>query len=542
MAGSTPLLSNIHRTLPVLAELYQNHAVTATAAAASPLSTSTFPPEPANDAEGLQVLRFFSHELQMGAPALERWRDGLARAVDRRWGALHSDRTMDRGGSTTDLVQTQVGLDEELLQPVLNAHTERHSSSSRNSGCQWFRPREQDTRFLQDGRFQLHLTVSPFITLSPPGIPREGKHPPPPSPRPTQHAESSSFRAVKAIPAGMHVLSLPTDAVLFADPPPTADPLLSFFMHVEDLVGQLVAADEDPGSVHHGYVSYLKDSIVPARNLPFLSEEEVVKLVGATSAGAVESQVSDGAVQEHTALALWRFFHKDMQGAPLSVFLRDHLDKDSYAWWVSAVLSRRAGTASLIPVLDKLNHSPLPNCYYTMSSRRTVCGLDVFDNLLAGVPLPYLYEPYVHVFTIRDVRPGEELTLCYASAPEGLYKMHSPSSPGVRSPTADGATAAPGSPTTVGPMDAALQALFPPVDADGGVATCQRLLHPGRQHVDLPEGRSAWQMQWGWVPACDAVYSEADLRVMAALVAERRVGTRRLLFPMSAAEGAECQR
>lgn len=576
----------------------------------------------------------------------------------------------------------------------------------------WFIPREQDVRLVQSVHRDLHTVVSPFVTLSPPAracssleemraihnathcstafeaacatattvsssvtahttptraASEESADYSPPCTTPSSAQDTSTFFALRDIPAGMFILSIPTEAVFFARPPPASDVVLSYFMHVEDLIGQLVAAAEEDGQASHkGYVRYLMQSVVPCRNLPFLTREEMQTLMptlacpatDATTQGEAfggdhvrvdgphETHVRRTTHHSHPAWQLWQFFHEDMAGLPLSPYLRERLSKEEYAWWVSLVLSRREGAATYIPLVDKFNHDPSPTCYYTMSTPDTFCAIDVLDNLMAGVSGTLLYQPHVHVFTIHHVRAGEPLTLCYASATHGRYTYptttttHPASlSKAAQSWRRDGLGASGES----GDADEAAMLSLPLTrddkrvtrdthrdkvncgmvrkkgdpdrthagavgggnggvfdrrtdnhnnhadhdarawnekdasctgkeherraacavremfgDTDGSVVdssaatdtmsfTDVRTLgraagaeegvriipgqHAGRQEVHTEEGRATWQLQWGFVPPCDAVYSASDLQQVATIVAERRVDTRRLLFP-----------
>lgn len=367
----------------------------------------------------------------------------------------------------------------------------------------------------------LKSVVSPLVTLCPPAGGATGA-------APRTEAEASRLYAVQDIPAGMVLLSVPTDAAFFAQPPPASDALLHYFMQVEDLVGQLVAAGESPdGASHHRYVEYLRESVVPCRNLPFLRRKDLAALLQPNPAGgeAVEERErgEDGGRAASPATVLYEFFHTEMGREPLSPYLRERLDADAYSWWVSLVLSRRSGAATLLPLVDKLNHSPVPNCCVTMSSAETLCGLDLLDNAIAAVPAELLGQPYVHVSAMRDLRRGEELTLCYASASEGLYTTASSGRP-PPPPAQATSEAVEELARDTAPLDFASEAEL--------VAFARRHAHRGKQEVETPEGRAAWQLQWGFVPPCDSVFSARDLKQMALLVAEKRINTRTELFPL----------
>ncbi|KAK7196964.1 SET domain containing protein [Novymonas esmeraldas] len=555
---ASPLLQHIHHSLPALHQLYSNAAAGAAAHHTSPTPPpTTFPPDPLTPEDGDGVLRFFCTELGMGAEPLRRWRQTLHQRSAARWCTADAAVPWTRVGGA----------------PVAAAAAAGASPSVR-----WLRPRLQDVAVVRSAVRELKLLVSPLLLLSPPPTRTAAATSPPThthTARPTSHEECSRWYATHAIPAGMLLLSIPTEAVLFASPPPAADPLLSYFMTVEELVAQLVSAVDDPAAPHHGYAAYLCDSVVPCRNLPFLSVAEVQQLVAAAptitppapaaGAAAAAADVGDtrgafagddtgdgddrrGSALVSPALSLAHFYHVDMAGEPLSQYLRARLTSAEYAWWVSVILSHRSGSTSVLPMLDKLNHSPLPNCTYTMATAETMCGLDVVDNLVAGVPAELLYQPYVHLCAMRDIPAGAELTVCYASAADSAYRRASrrpPPPPPVMTLTRglerDGRRAGAPPPRTPPPRSAdmaeAMGQLFEEeVDvtaADDVVTAAQlrHLQHPGRQEVDTPEGRASWLQQWGFVPPCDAVYGGQDLREMAALVAERRIDTRAQLFP-----------
>lgn len=417
-----------------------------------------------------------------------------------------------------------------------------------------------------------------------------------------------------------------------------------------------------------GYLSYLKESVVPCKNLPFIrTKEELFALLRPYSLSEEESKIANepksfnedtrshkekghGRREEGTTLSsglprsgaldesglstpssttpvttlssfsvdnkikeekqkhalensvayrLWSFFHEILKGEPLSPHLRQYfhlpplpVDDDSafspsssssrtspsmlpiYHWWVSLVLSRRLGPSCVIPLVDKLNHSPLPNCYYTMASpvpvedgdrprhdcdhhssseadagdhdntlspsgstscssssswealRQSMSGLDVFHNLLAGVPSIYLYEPYFHVYALRDIHPGEPLTLCYQAPKHQMYRsantlsMFSVMAEANRNDKSGGGEGLP-KPTIATTSTAALLAH----------ESSLRLRHPGKSCVDTLEGQGSWHLQWGFAPKDDAFFSSQDLMEMGILLTEKRVEERKLLFP-----------
>ncbi|KAG5481090.1 hypothetical protein LSCM1_06769 [Leishmania martiniquensis] len=617
------LLQHIHRSLPALQKLYaraeqtqrQGEKQFAEGAAQAQVprgadgsrveadSPTPFPADPNSAEEGDRVLQFFCKELKMGEAALRQWRRKLQQMSAQRWGlpeipaslpplpkaplpslqAPPGSRAPPARGTTIQWTRVRTphaaAVSTSSASGAPSSAADAGTSGS-SSSFLWLRPRLQDVAVVQSAMRSLQFVVSPLVLLSPPPVVAAS---PPHSAssdgsaaarcnatRPTSYEECSRWYATRPIPAGMFLMSLPTEAVLFADPPPATDPVLRFYMQVEELVAQLVSAVSDAAAPHHGYASYLCDSVVPSRNLPFLTLADVQQIFGSATAGSPAPSFQApghtenagegaGGAGDSPALSLASFFHDDMAGEPLSDYLRSRLSRPEYAWWVSLVLSHRTGTTSLLPMIDKLNHSPLPNCYYTMATEDTMCGVDVLDNLLAGVPGELLYQPYVHVFALRDIPAGAELTLCYASAPDGLYRpadRYLPAPPpslatgegGGARRHSNAATAASASAASVEGMDAVMRALFPDsnvpalvesgvdissgANADPAFASQLRLLqHSGRQEVDTPEGKARWLLQWGFVPPCDAIYSAQDLREMATLIAEWRVDMRSSLFP-----------
>lgn len=563
-AGPSILLRNIHCSLSALARHYEQGpsgqldipqvgggtAPPSGARLKGTSSLSAFPADPQNADEGHRVLHFFCKELNMGSDALLQWRQRLQEMMERRWRLATPPHLKD----SASLEQPWIKVAPSSRKSDLN----RAGGPSRSSSA-WLRPRQQDMQLIRSAVGQLKLVVSPLILLSPPPIyaaeaPGTGVQP---NARPSSHEECSRWFATRPIPAGMILMSIPTEAALLADPPSTADPILRYFMQVEELAAQLVAAVAETSSPHHGYATYLCDSVVPSRNLPFLSENDISQLLDSGAGlpaeeGSVSSSLSSPpprgeapAQDSRTSPAqlLWTMFHEEMKGEPLSSYLRQRLGREEYAWWVSLVLSHRSGSTTLLPIVDKLNHSPAPNCHYTMSTESSFCGLDVVDNLVANVPLELLYQPYAHVFAMQNIAAGEELTLCYSSAQSGQYRPAShqmpkkplsllQSAPEVTSPSSDVGTTA-NAATAISSEDVgnAVSELFPDAALSEDAAPLHELQHSGKQEVMTPEGRARWQLQWGFIPPYDAVYSARDLEEVAAIVAERRLDTRQLLFP-----------
>jgi hypothetical protein len=114
-----------------------------------------------------------------------------------------------------------------------------------------------------------------------------------------------------------------------------------------------------------------------------------------------------------------------MQRTPLSGILGAALSEheggpsaalDVYQWYVSVVMSRRCGLSMIAPFLDKLNHSHEPNAYFSMATSRSMCVLDVVDNMVSGVDDTLLQEPFLHVFSIQPIPKGSPVTISYSTA------------------------------------------------------------------------------------------------------------------------------
>lgn len=276
------------------------------------------------------------------------------------------------------------------------------------------------------------------------------------SPRAADTA-SSELIATRDIAAGMFLFSLPTEAVLFSDAPALADGdiVAEHFLHVDDLAGQLLASaagatadDSTTRPSHRVYAQYLRKTVTPPNNLPFLDKCDL--------------RTSD-------AVPLWEQFHIAMRQQPLSEYLAANLSADEYLWYVAVVMSRKCGHSMIVPLLDKLNHSAEPNAYFTMSTERSFCGVDLLDNIVAGVSEELLVVPHVHVFAINPIPKGTPVTISYSDA----------------NPSTD-------------------------------------------------EGADLWKLNWGFVPPAQSAYKEEELRVIANIVAARRVEQLSSLFPPEA--------
>lgn len=658
--SQTPfLLRHLHCSLSTLSLLYEKQGVArkekskaslnsmdTVSSGASTVGYSSFPPEPMTETDGEHVIEFFCRELKMGVEALKHWRKELQKRSQRSWEVLQnpqeSTQPLDCINSE-NVPKTNTGFERDhrsiwlqhisscvsadIWAEAMGRSTLKKSFTPQNDRRLYFYPRPQDTLLMQYCITQLKSVISPFVTLSPPprSIPRSRRELPtadcaPPFPsrvgwkdeskedyRPFTYETCSTFYATRHIPAGMFLLSIPTAAGAFANPPLTHslspfasaddcednDPYLTYFREVDDLVGQLcLAANLDLGeqsssSSLNGYVEYLKQSVVPCRNLPFIqSKKELFDMLQPFAAAQLREGKATGEREEvggkpiqycseeqvlenSVAYELWSFFHEKMKGRPLSPVLCKHFQLDTeggeqgaqsistglaeYHWWVSVVLSRRLGASCLIPLLDKLNHSPLPNCAFTMaspvevgeadkahsttnngsvSSRSlfdTMTGLDVFHNLLSGTPSIHAYEPYTHLYAIRDILPGEALTLSYVAPSHSAYRPAS---------TLSLEAAVNGIPVINAALGKDIEA---GLSSKSLLAEASRLnlFHPGTHHVDTVEGQGSWRLQWGFVPKKDSVYSASDLHEVSMLLAEKRVEERKKLFPLTPSEKAE---
>ena len=384
-------------------------------AIASKFPAGGFPTEPQNEAEGEEVLKFFASELNMGLDALKRWRD--AHLSSCRFSERVLDRISPQGQSSRELVSTAVR--------------------------------------------DLHAVMSPHVRF----VPSELRYP-------AQTENEATDRSVGGgdvlvarhdIEPGTFLFSVLTESALCASSPMMSmssetDADVEYFSMVEDLCGQLAAiAQSDvtaplPGSqppAHLGYVNYLRQHCSPPLNLPFLQRGDLHSMSG---------------------LDFWDSFHKTLGAMPQSDSVKALIPSaDEYAWYVSLVLSRRAGGSMIVPLLDTLNHcnNSMPNAYYTMATESTFCGLDVVDNIMAGVDNSLLFHPYLHCFTLSKIPKGQEITLSYSDAD--------------------------------------------PRTQDGG---------------------DVWKLLWGFRPRGGVPEAmESDLRVMASVIAERRIDLRSHYFP-----------
>lgn len=144
-----------------------------------------------------------------------------------------------------------------------------------------------------------------------------------------------------------------------------------------------------------------------------------------------------------------------------------------------------------------------------------MCGLDVLDNLLAGVPAGRLYEPHVHLFALRSIRAGEAITLSYSDL--------DPSTPSFSPHQQQTATAAEsklleGETSTSG-------------SNESGGAAAEATSPPPPPPLGDDDGAALWRATWGFVPEDKPLLPESDLLAMASIVAERRLLSRARMFP-----------
>lgn len=228
---------------------------------------------------------------------------------------------------------------------------------------------------------RLSCIVSPFLRLARQELPGETR--------------GTTFFARCDLPAGCFLLSVPEGSVMRSDAPLGGiDPIDDFVIALEDLAAKLLQAVVDPASPWHGYATYLREFYAdPPRNLPYLQEADV------------QSPLARELVARMQSLA----------SKPQNLLLRGVRESD-YRWACGTVLARRCASVMLCPLMDKLNHSATPNAYYTMATQSNMCGVDVVDNLMSGVPEKDLYAPYLHVFTLCPVARGHAITLSYSDA------------------------------------------------------------------------------------------------------------------------------
>lgn len=535
----------------------------------SEASTTFMLPKPAAVAEDESVARsleqLLSTEFELGNQSLTRWRKAYHNKFN--WSKHAAD-----GGDCSKFL-------ERLCPQVAGGGDEKQQHASRIAA---------DRQLIKDAVMIGNCVVSPFVALA-------GSTTPSTDDASSPLANTSTFIAARNIPAGVFLMSVPTEAVLSAEGGEGAAVLAAyhadlegdedsrrqlatsaarhglllsdvlsgnvFMLSVEELAMQLAASmcpeeeevdlrgEADEGNnFTDAYVKYLLQSVKPPKNLPYLAEAEI---------GDVNAQEPTSTIH-----ALWRFFHKYQKQQPLNLaafrqlllgesydeqlayfYRRAHgahaplpssslmeqqpniiavsktlppLPADAlaeYHWLVSVALSRRLGGTVMCPLVDKLNHcvnttaaanncaeasaepsaqggeqqranqghpapeqSPpqhAPNAYYTMATTEALCGVDVFDNLVAGVSADRLYVPHVHVFSLRSIRKGDPITISYSDV----------------------------DPTTA--------------MAKGGEY----------------DGAALWKCFWGFRPIAKATLSESDLLSMASITAERRLLQRKAMFP-----------
>jgi hypothetical protein len=320
-----------------------------------------FPQAPTSLKAGDEALHFFADELGVGIRPLEKWRSHQLSAA-----------TVNGGDAATRT--------STLFQQVLTNCPSPHDATLQRTSVE-----------------RLGFVLSPFVRLSAASS-VEG-----PSSKWIAD-QSSQFVAAQNIPAGMLLMSIPTECALVSSAPQSeaGDLLLDNHMHIDDLAAQLWSYSEDPSAPHYHYANYLLNTVTPPKNLPFLKKMDLTC---------------------PDVIPMWEMFHQQMEKSPLSEFLHSRLSPEEYLWFVSVVMSRRSGLSTLIPVFDKLNHDVVPNSYFSMSSESTFCGLDIVDNIVAGVDSTFLFTPYIHLFAINPIPRGHPLTISYSDlnpkSPEG---------------------------------------------------------------------------------------------------------------------------
>lgn len=521
-------------------------------------------PAPSN--ELVEMLRT---EIELGEKSLNRWRAAYHNKTN--WSLADSD----------DIIESTLG-------KICPTPATASSSLQRH---------DLDKQFVRDAVMLGNCVLSPFITLNPLNASTDS---------PVIDG-TSTFIANKNIPAGVFLMSIPTEEAVVADESEEGAAALeyhnrqlessasamnnacgltlndlkdgnTFFLPVESLAMYL-AIGLHPENVNHGtaqggptddrtssedkessffekYCQYLAGTVAPPKNLAFMKSEDF--LFGSKTGGNEEG-VSSSLSPTSTAHALWKHFHEYRKGQPLNrVSMRRLLQDDNttnrsrehvevadvegnpvdylsqihpplsddalqeYKWIVSVVLSRRLGPNLMVPLLDKLNHcvpaigvpqrhstedankklsktQNTPNCYYTMATEQSMCGLDIFDNLLAGVSVDRLFVPHIHLFSLKPIRKDEALTLSYSDInPNATATLtHGEHKEEERQLLNTGSTSASATP------------------------------HRGNDD----NGALMWKALWGFVPNDVPAISEPDLMAMASIISERRLLQRKILFP-----------
>ena len=285
--------------------------------------------------------------------------------------------------------------------------------------------------------------------------------------------------AESGLRAGQFIASVPASAILRAAPPQSAPGQHSLpeegvdALVIEDLASRVLLSLVDQESRWRPYAVLLKELAMVPANAPFL-DSKALRCPEARSMAASVQRLID---QPRSAVLL----------------ACDHAHRQ---WAVSTVLSRRLSGDMLCPVVDWTDHDAECNSAYTMpSSSVAACGqqeqdegqligMDVVDNLFAGVPLPRLLDPHLHLFALRGIRAGERITTTYCDA-------------------------------SIGELG---DDVGPPVATAAG------------NNADV------WRCQWGFVPRQRTVTTVAVTRQLTAVVVKRRFHERRTIFPCAAAD------
>lgn len=349
------LVRNISSSLRQLALLYGEKSSDGARSSLTATPHTIFT-EPANNEAAAALYQFLCEEFNMDDALLRKWR-----AHQLNCGTIASLATQSN---------------------ARNNATGSNASQADAIDCYLARWIEQgnDQRLIKSAITDMYAVMSPFLRLVE-----------------TDKRIGTEFIAARDIDAGMFLFSIPTMMTISSNPPSTGgrDAIVDHFLHVDDLCGKLVAAADDPTASHHCYVQYLRESVAPPPNLPFLERSEL---------------------ESTELIPLWEQFHQEMEKRPMSEWLDQRLTPEEYAWHVSVVMSRRSGLSMVIPLVDKLNHSHNPNAYFTMATHSSFCGLDILDNLMAGVEDISLLQPYVHVFAIQPIPKGNPVTISYSEA------------------------------------------------------------------------------------------------------------------------------
>lgn len=157
----------------------------------------------------------------------------------------------------------------------------------------------------------------------------------------------------------------------------------------------------------------------------------------------------------------------------------------------------------LVPFVDFMNHSHRnSNAFYTMpASAASMTGLDLVDNIFAGVRTDRLLEPHLHVFSIRPVeKKFQEITMSYSDV-DPVWVAHEDEQDNHD-------------------------------DADASKKSTKNTDALGAETRPLLDcGEDIWHLLYGFVPERRTDAPLRALQQVAEVVARSRLARRRELFP-----------